>query len=770
MGDRRTWEAQMTTTPGGGLSWPSAEAVLAVIGEAVIATDAQGVATYWNATAERMFGYASSEIVGRLVTEVGLVEPAPAYADELLDAVRAGLPWSGQIMCRRKDGRIVPVHVTDTPLSDEAGNLTGIVGVLRDVTADLLHRGIVETALEGIIKVEDRVITFCNPAAESILRIPPDSLVGRALTDFFDADQVDLIDTFRARLLAGESIRAELPARGADGEQQWLAISASPLTDETDQYSGTVTLFTDITERRTLEQEIAFRAMHDELTGLVNRAMLADRLEHGLAVRRRTGQRDLAVLFCDLDHFKDINDSAGHDVGDALLTMVAERICDAVRPSDTVARFGGDEFVLVCEGLESVDAALTVATRIRDCFAAPFYVDGHEVTISACVGVAMVDDDSTPQRLLGDADAAMYQAKRGGGAGRISLFNDSMRRRATTRLQLQREIRHGLVADEFTCFYQPIVDLEARAVVGVEALLRWQHPQRGLLAPAAFLDVAEDSGLIIPLGDVALRAACHDIATRSRALGRPLSVAVNVSARQFTDRAFADRVATVVAEAGIDPCQLVLEVTETTVMDDAPAATTVMNSLKELGVRFAIDDFGTGYSSLAYLKKFPIDELKIDRSFVSGLGVSTEDSAIVASIVSMSRALSLCCIAEGVETSDQLAALNQLGCHHAQGYLFSRPVPADELQGTIHRVEQEAAQWERRHRSRATRSAAVAADTRQTIMTMREEGASFSTVAARLNADGIRTPAGTRWHPRTVARVVTDARFPHLSVQPRTNR
>lgn len=757
----------MTTMPGGGLSWPSAEAVLAVIGEAVVATDAHGVVTYWNATAERMFGYAASEIVGHLVTDIGLVQPAPAYAEELLAAVRGGQAWSGHITCRRKDGRVVPVHVTDTPLLDEAGNLTGIVGVLRDVTVDQLHRGIVETALEGIIQVADRVITFCNQAAERILRIPPDTLVGRSLTEFFDDDQIDLIDALRARLLAGEAVRAELPIRGADGEQQWLAISASALTDEREQYTGTVTLFTDITERRTLEQEMAFRAMHDELTGLVNRVMLADRLEHGLALRRRSAQRDLAVLFCDLDHFKDINDSAGHDVGDALLALVAERIRDAVRPSDTVARFGGDEFVVICEGLEGPSAALMAAGRIGDSFKVPFYVDGQEINVSASIGVAMIDEDSTAQRLLGDADAAMYEAKRSGGAGSVCLFNDSMRRRATTRLQIQSEMRHGLVDNEFTCFYQPIVNLQERRVVGVEALLRWQHPERGLLQPAAFLDVAEDSGLIRPLGDLALRVACQDAAESSKIIGRRLCVAVNVSARQFTDSAIADRVAAVVAEAGIDPCQLVLEVTETTVMDDASSATAVMNALKDIGVRFAIDDFGTGYSSLTYLKQFPIDELKIDRSFVSGLGVSSEDSAIVASIVSMSRALNLNCVAEGVETSDQLAALGHLGCGHAQGYLFSRPVPAVELPSTIYRIEQEAGEW-RRH-SRSPRAVAVAADTRLTIMRMHEAGASFSTVAARLNADGIRTPAGPRWHARSVARVVSEARFPHVSVLPRTN-
>ena len=676
---------------GSGLSLPSADAVLAVIGEAVVATDAHGVVTYWNPAAERMFGYRASEVVGRTLAQAGLVEPASPQVDALLTTVRARQPWSGQFMCRRKDGSVFPVHMTDTPLTDEAGNVAGTVGVIRDVTGDQLHRGIVETALEGIIKLEDQTVTFCNPAAERILRVPAGSLVGRPLTDFLQESERDLVDAIRARLLAGESVHTELSVRAGDGEQRWLAISAKALTDESYRYNGTVTLFTDTTERRTLERETAFRALHDELTGLVNRAVLTDRLEHGLAVRRRTRQRDLAVLFFDLDNFKDINDSAGHDAGDALLTMVAKRICTAVRASDTVARFGGDEFVIISEGLEDTDAALAVAARIRDSFTSPFYVEGHEFAVTGSIGIAMIDDDSTPQRLLAGADAAMYQAKGSAGGGDICLFDDSMRQRATERLQVQREIRRALTSDEFTCFYQPIVDLQSRQVTGVEALLRWQHPQRGLLQPGAFLEVAEASGLIMPLGDLALRIACRDIAALSASLGRRLNVAVNVSARQFTDRAFAERIATLVADAGLHPSQLILEVTETTVMDDAPAANAVLSGLKTRGIRVAIDDFGTGYSSLAYLKQFPIDELKVDRSFVSGLGSSSDDSAIVASILSMSRALNLSCVAEGVETSDQLATLRDLGCQYAQGYLFSRPVPAAELPHAIHLVERDAA-------------------------------------------------------------------------------
>jgi diguanylate cyclase (GGDEF)-like protein/PAS domain S-box-containing protein len=752
----------VSALPIGALDRPTAAAVLAVIGEAVVATDPDGIVTYWNASAERLFGYSSSEAVGRPALEMAVSEPSPEQLEEILASLMSGRAWSGQFLCRRNDGAVFPVEVTDTPMFDDAGGLAGVVGVIRDVTDAQLHRGIVEAAQEGIVKVQDRVIMFSNSAAARILRVPAADLVGRQLTEFVDGDQLPVFDQIQARLFQGESVRAELPVRRSDGEQRYVTLSATALHDDAAQYNGTVMLFTDITERLALEQLITFRAMHDELTGLVNRAVLADRLKHGIAVRRRTGHPDLAVLFCDLDHFKDVNDSYGHDAGDVLLTMAAERIVSAVRPSDTVARFGGDEFVVVSEGVRGSDEAYVVAQRVQEALTAPFVVEGHSIVVTGSIGIAVMDQDSSSQQLLADADAAMYQAKRLGGAGRTCLFDDSLRRRATTRLQLLSDIRRGIDAAEFVCHYQPVVNLFTGTVVGVEALLRWQHPERGLLSPAAFLDVAEDSALILSLGDRALREACRDIA----ALGsgdRRLHVAVNVSARQFTDPKLAERIAATLSQSGLDPCQLVLEVTETTVMDDATTAFEVMAELRRHGVRLSIDDFGTGYSSLLYLRQFPIDELKIDRSFVGGLGTSSDDSAIVASIVSMSKALTISCVAEGVETVEQLATLRQFGCRHAQGYLFSRPVPASELLRTVSRIEQEAAHWERRKLS--PRARPVAADTVRTVLTMHDAGASLHTIAAKLNADGERTPSGARWHARTVARVVADARNPLVTVE-----
>jgi diguanylate cyclase (GGDEF)-like protein/PAS domain S-box-containing protein len=740
-------------------------AVLDAIGDAVAVMDAVGTITYWSPAAERLFGYSTAEAVGRPVLEIIVHDLVPEQAEAILSAMRAGQPWSGHQVCHRKNGTVLPIQLTDTPLLDEAGELVGIVRVARDVTDAELHRGIVEAAQEGIIKVQDRMITFSNPAASTILKLPPDALVGRPLADFFDAEQLQVIDDIRTRLLDGEYVRAELPVLAAGGERRWVAISATALHDDRRRYTGTVTLFTDITERRALEEMATFRAMHDELTGLVNRAVLSDRLEHGVAVRLGAGQHDLAVLFFDLDRFKDINDSYGHDAGDILLSLVAERIVGAVRPTDTVARFGGDEFVVICEGVTGPSEALAIAERVHDAFESPFEIEGHEVVVGGSIGLALMDGDICPQRLLADADAAMYHAKRSGGTRRISVFDDSLRRRATTRRQLRGDIRRALDAGEFSCHYQPIVDLTEAKVIGLEALVRWDHPERGLLAPDTFLDVAEDSGLVIPLGEQVLFEACRDVAKLGNRLRRRLHVAVNVSARQFADRTFVDRVAAAITDSGIAPCAVLLELTETTVMDDPEAARAMMAELKRQGVRFAIDDFGTGYSSLLYLKRLPIDEVKVDRSFVGGLGTSTHDSAIVASVVSMARAMNLTCVAEGVETFEHLAGLRQLGCDSAQGYLFSRPVPAADVPRVIAEVEREAAHWERRQRARRARPVQLAADTLRTVLAMHESGASMTTIAARLNADGVRTPAGSRWHPRTVARVVTEARFPHLQVQ-----
>jgi diguanylate cyclase (GGDEF)-like protein len=430
-----------------------------------------------------------------------------------------------------------------------------------------------------------------------------------------------------------------------------------------------------------LEEEARHRALHDPLTALPNRALALDRLEGALARRRRDG-RAVAVLLADIDQFKLVNDSLGHAAGDDLLVALAPRLHDAVRPSDTVARLGGDEFLVVCEQLDGPHEAIRVAERVAQAINQPIVLSAGEHFITASIGIAVAESaDALPEDLLRDADAAMYRAKERG-RGRYELFDDVLRRRVLTRLRTENELRRGIDQDELRVVYQPVVELDGGEVVAVEALVRWQHPERGLLEPMEFIPVAEDSGLIAALGDWVLAAACRDGAEWQRRYDRaePLLVCVNASPRQLADAAFPARVADVMARAGLAPGSLALEITESVLMEEAHAPVTVLAGLREYGLRLMLDDFGTGYSSLAYLKRFPLDVLKIDRSFVAGLGRDEDDAAIVAAVIEMARQLGLTVVAEGVERPEQLERLRDLGCDRVQGRLIAEPMPAARLE------------------------------------------------------------------------------------------
>jgi diguanylate cyclase len=428
------------------------------------------------------------------------------------------------------------------------------------------------------------------------------------------------------------------------------------------------------------ELALAHQASHDPLTGLPNRVLFLDRLDHALA-RARRSRGKLAVLFLDLDDFKLVNDTRGHEAGDLLLIALTPRLAAALRPGDTVARFGGDEFVVLCEELEDDDGALAIAKRIADACARPVTIgdDEHVVTVSA--GVVIVDAGAaTPSNVLRDADAAMYRAK-ANGKGRVEVFDEGMRERLIERIAIESALRRALAQDELRLFYQPVIELESGRIVGVEALLRWQHPLRGLLEPADFIHVAESSGLIVPIGEWVIEQACRQAARwRDRGSGgEPIKVSVNLSPRQVARSNVAESVHRILLATGLDASLLELEITEHTLLEEGDASARALRDLHEVGVRLVLDDFGTGYSSLSYLKRHTIDALKIDRSFVDGLGRDTGDGAIVNAMLSMANALDVGVTAEGVETAAQLARLREHGCRFAQGYLFSRPAPAHEL-------------------------------------------------------------------------------------------
>ncbi|MDQ1374099.1 MAG: hypothetical protein QOJ09_1437, partial [Actinomycetota bacterium] len=426
-------------------------------------------------------------------------------------------------------------------------------------------------------------------------------------------------------------------------------------------------------ERRAFEQELHHQAFHDSLTGLPNRALFVDRLQHALSRLGRGGRT--AVLFLDIDRFKMINDSLGHDVGDRLLVEVAGRLSSCLRPSDTLARYGGDEFTVLLEDPEEEGGAVAVADRILEMFKLPFTLAGREVMAGASIGIAISPspsgDETDPLR---EADLAMYQAK-DRGRGRWEIFDPAMNVYARGRLDSETELAQAVERNQFVLHYQPVVSLADGRVTGVEALVRWLHPRRGVVSPAEFIPLAEETGAIVPLGRWVLEESCRQGMAWDREGVPPLELHVNLSAVQFQRDDLLQMVAGVLASTGMPANRLTLEITESVVMHDVEAAVVTMSQLRDLGIRLSLDDFGQGYSSLGYLKQFPLDIVKIDRSFVDGLVASAEDQAIVRSVVMLAREMHMTVTAEGIETAEQLAAVRALGCDDAQGYFLSAPLP-----------------------------------------------------------------------------------------------
>jgi len=453
----------------------------------------------------------------------------------------------------------------------------------------------------------------------------------------------------------------------------------------------------DITEQKNAEEALAHSAFHDELTGLPNRRLFLDRLEQALLDRRR-GPARLAVLFLDLDRFKWINDSLGHGAGDKLLVTVTHRLEGAVRTGDTVARFGGDEFMVLCKGVAGESDAVRLAGRLREAISVPYSVEGLEITPSASIGVVVTParGELEAESLLRDADTAMYQAKESG-RDRVAVFGLEARARMRTRLDLDSNLRAALNSGQIEVHYQPEINLDNGEMAGVEALVRWRHPERGLVPPADFIPIAEETGLISQLGALVLASACRQAAEFEAGPIGPITVAVNLSGRQLRDPHLGDQISQVLAWTDIAPDRLRLEITESVLVADGDGSAQVLAGLKDLGVQISVDDFGTGYSSLSYLKRFPVDALKIDRSFVMGVADSAEDHAIVASVIDLARAFGIVTTAEGIETEAQLRTLRRMGCARGQGFYWSPALPPEEI-----------SEWVLAHRSPAALSLAAA--------------------------------------------------------------
>jgi diguanylate cyclase (GGDEF)-like protein/PAS domain S-box-containing protein len=522
-------------------------------------------------------------------------------------------------------------------------------------------------------------ITFLNVVAEQMTGWLRQEAAGKPMAEvlgLLDAMSREVIPILTG--LESGSAKTALPYSHSilvrrDGLEIPIENSVAPIHDREGQSTGAVVVFRDVSAARALSLQMIHTAQHDALTGLPNRTLLNDRVSQAIAFARRH-LKQVAVLFLDVDGFKHINDSLGHPTGDKLLQSIARRLVDCARGSDTVSRQGGDEFVvLLSEMAHSEDAAIA-ARRMLQAVAGAHAIDGHELHVTTSIGVSVFPDDGVDaETLIKNADTAMYQAKENGRQN-YQFFKPAMNARAVERQAIEEGLRHALQRDEFSLHYQPKINFRTGAIAGAEALIRWTHPTRGPVSPAQFIPVAEDCGLILPIGNWVLRRACEQARAWVDAGLPAATMAVNVSAREFRDESFLEGLFAILRETGLDPRALEIELTESVLMKHSESAASILRNLRQRGVQVAVDDFGTGYSSLSYLQKFPIDALKIDQSFVAQIATNGDDASIVTAVISMARSLKLRVVAEGVETLEQLSFLRARECDEAQGYYFSRPV------------------------------------------------------------------------------------------------
>jgi diguanylate cyclase (GGDEF)-like protein/PAS domain S-box-containing protein len=565
----------------------------------------------------------------------------------------------------------------------------GTVGIYNDITeakrrlraierGEQRLRAVMDSVVDGIVTVrDDDVIESSNPAAARIFGCAPHELIGLRVGDLIAASEATRVAR-RRRPAAPVEIAAlprqsllEVTGRRRDGTTFPLELSVADLPEP---HSLVVTL-RDITARKAAEDQILYHATHDVLTGLPNRALFDDRLATALRHSARH-QETIAVLFLDLDRFKIINDTLGHTIGDTLLVALSRRLRQTVRAEDTVARMGGDEFIFILRGLKNAEDAVKPAQKILDAIRPPFHVGGHELHVTASIGISLHPADGPgPDQLLKCADLALYRAKERG-RDRIQLYNPALNVRVFEQMVLEGRLRRAIEQCQFVLLYQPQVELDGGEVVGFEALLRWRHPELGLVPPDEFVPLAEESGLIEPLGLWVLRTACLQHRAWRQAHLPPLRLAVNMSARQFQRNGLEERLRDVLAETEMDASCLELELTESVLMQEGDHTASLLANLSELGIGLALDDFGTGYSSLSYLKRFPITRVKIDRSFVRDIATSEGDAAVARAVIAMAHGLGVDVVAEGIETLEQLAVLRRYDCDEGQGYLLGRPVVA----------------------------------------------------------------------------------------------
>lgn len=646
----------------------------------------------------RLTGYQADELVlnGRVSYESITHPDDRAYVRQCIQhALGQGSRFDVEYRMVRADGRIAWVWERGSKILASDGSSHSIEGFITDITerrmvaealreAERRYRSIFEHATEGIFQTSrDGHYLHANPALARIYGYDtPEQLIGKLRNIQHDlyVDPARRQQFITLMQTQGKVVGFESQVYRNDGRIIWIAENARAVhgTDGQIQfYEGTVT---DITERKEYESVLRYQATHDVLTGLPNRTLLLDRLEQALHVAGRDG-RMVALAFIDLDQFKLINDTLGHLAGDALLTEVAARLRRSVREADTIARLGGDEFVLVCAQMHNEEEIARSMQRILATVSQPWAANGASFSIGCSIGISLYPRDGhDAETLLKHADSAMYKAKEAG-RNNYQFFTPELNRRAAERLELESSLRGALERGEFLLHYQPRITLQSGEIVGLEALIRWRVPGRGLVSPARFIPVAEETGLILPIGEWVLRTACAQAVAWQRQGWRPVKVSVNISPRQFRQEGLADLVSRVLTDTGLAPRWLELELTESLVMHEPERFASMLHDLKALGVEIAVDDFGTGYSSLNHLKRFPVDWLKIDQSFVRDLTKDSDDASIVQAIISLGHDLGLGVVAEGVESRQQLDFLRDHGCDQVQGYYTGMPVPAEEFRG-----------------------------------------------------------------------------------------
>lgn len=673
--------------------------VIENLNDGVVITDLEDRVLHVNSRMAKLVGCSVAEMVGK-----------PAY--QFFSAIEGWLQFQtgqseqdrqnfygwkeGQLKC--KDGRKFWAEVNVTLLCTHIGESTGTLITVKDITERKwleeylrLLESVVVNANEIVMisqsePTEDPLtlrIVYINDAFLRGTGYTSAEVIGKSAQLLLGSHtSVSELDRIRTSLLNFEAVKAELILYHKDGTPFWVDLNTVPIRNEQGQVTHFISVMREVTERKQAEEELRRNAFHDSLTGLPNRLLFMERLEQTVARSRQSADHQFAVLFLDLDRFKVINDSLGHLIGDRLLIAIARRLEACVSHEDTVSRLGGDEFTILLERIQNLEDAKKIAERVHRTLSTPFNLNGHEVFTSASIGITLSTTHyELPEDLLRGADIAMYRAKASGKACH-EVFDTEMHTRVVKLLQLENDLRRAIERQEFLLYYQPIVALTTGKIVGFEALVRWQHPEQGIVSPAEFVPMAEETGLIIPIGQWVLREACRQMKAWHTLFSHqpPLSISVNLSSRQFSQPSLIGQICQTLNDTGLDARHLKLEITESVIMENTESAMDMLLQLKAMGIQLSVDDFGTGYSSLSYLYRFPMDLLKIDRSFISRVDVDGEKLELVRTIITLAWNLGMDVVAEGVETIKQLAQLKALKCEYAQGYLFSKPMGSADVE------------------------------------------------------------------------------------------